>query len=93
MRYLGLAAFWLTLGAVGIAFSLSARRGMGPGQLLVESWSLMVLVAVLVVVSMVVGFLFIRLAQRLPDPGREKPPAGTGGVGAQAGRTGRHQPK
>ncbi|HEY8531510.1 MAG TPA: hypothetical protein VIL08_04605, partial [Limnochorda sp.] len=92
-RYLGLAAFFLTCAAAAIAFYLSARRGVGPGVLLGESWSLMVLVAVLVLVSMVLGFLFIRLAQRLPDPGREKPPAGAGGDVAQAAGTRTRRPK
>lgn len=93
MRYLGLAAFWLTLAAAGLAFYLSARRGWGPGQLLGESWPLMVLVAVLVLVSMGVGWMFVRLAGGLPTPGEEKPPAGTGGEGFQQDETGPGQPK
>ncbi|BAS26042.1 hypothetical protein [Limnochorda pilosa] len=77
MRYLGEAAFWLTLLAVGLAFYLAAGRGVGPGRLLGESWPLMVLVAALLTASMGLGWLFVRLA-RGPARGGEDRPAGEG---------------
>ena len=67
MRYLGQAAFFLTFLAAGLAFVLSARRGWGPGRLLGESWPLMVLVAVLVLISMGAGWIFVRLARPVID--------------------------
>lgn len=81
MRYLGEASFWLTLLAVGVAFYLSASRGLGPGRLLAESWPLMVLVVVVVAVSMGAAWLFVRLANRSPSKARKKPTGDDGEAG------------
>src|SRR5690606_160589 len=78
MRYLGQAAFFLTLLAAGLASVLSARRGWGPGRLLGESWPRRVLGAVPVLTRMGGGWLCGRLARPRPTSGAEEPPAGTG---------------
>jgi len=87
MRYLGQAAFFLTFLAAGLAFVLSARRGWGPGRLLGESWPLMVLVAVLVLISMGAGWIS-SASPATSHPRRGGAPRRDGGWAKGAGGTG-----